>query len=71
MTNQGLIRTARDLEQKIGRADAVGCLAMQPELTRVLERLKADGQQVPPGLRDLNNVLCDEAIENWFDNMPV
>ena len=71
MTNQGLIRTARDLEQKIGRADAVGRLAMQPELTRVLERLKADGQQVPPGLRDLNNVLCDEAIENWFDNMPV
>jgi len=71
MTNQGLIRTARDLEQKIGQADSVGRLAMQPELTRVLERLKADGQQVPPGLRDLNNVLCDEAIENWFDNMPV
>jgi len=71
VTNQSLIRTARDLEQKIGRADSAGRLAMQPELTRVLERLKADGQQVPPELRDLNNVLCDEAIENWFDNMPV
>lgn len=71
MTKQDLFKTANELEQKIKRADSAKRLALQPELSRVLERLKADGQDVPPRLRRLNTTLCDEAVEAWFDNMPV
>lgn len=71
MTTKDLIDTARELEQTIGQANPAGRLALQPELSRVLQRLKADGQVVPVRLRRLNTVLCDEAIEAWFDNMPV
>jgi len=71
MASQDLFRAASELEEKITHADSARRVALQPELSRVLERLKADGQEVPPRLRHLNTVLCDEAIEAWFDNMPV
>ncbi len=71
MNTQDLFRAASELEEKIKLADALGRAALQPELNRVLERLKADGQTVPSRLQQLNTTLCDEAIEGWFDNMPV
>lgn len=71
MTGQDLLKAANELEKEINRASSATRLALQPELTRVLERLTADGQEIPPRLRQLNTVLCDEAIEAWFDNMPV
>jgi hypothetical protein len=71
MTAQDHFKSANELERKINCADSVKRLALQPELSRIIRCLKADGQQVPPQLSRLNNALCDEAIEAWFDNMPV
>ena len=71
MNTQDLFKTASELEEKIKLADVSGRAALQPELSRILERLKADGQAIPPRLQQLNTTLCDEAIEGWFDNMPV
>lgn len=71
MTRHDLFKTANELEMKINKASSAKRLALQPELTLVLKRMTADGQQVPSHLRRLNTTLCDEAIEAWFDNMPV
>jgi HPt (histidine-containing phosphotransfer) domain-containing protein len=66
-----LIQTARQLEQKIAQAKGPQRLALQPDLSRILERMKVSGQTVPENLRKLDNALRDEAVESWFDNMPV
>lgn len=71
MTHRDFYKIANDLELKISHADAAGRLVLQPELNRVLECLKAEGQPVPLRLRRLNTVLHDEAVEARFDNMPV
>jgi hypothetical protein len=71
MTRPNLYQTAQELAQTIRRADAAKRVALQPELSRVLERLKADGQPVPLHLRQLDAVLSEEAFESFFDNMPV
>lgn len=71
MNIQDLFKAASELEEKIKLADVSGRAALQPELSRVLERLKADGQTIPPRLQQLNATLCDEAVEARFDNMPV
>lgn len=71
MGNMDLARAANDLEKKIASASSVRRLALQPELSRILARLKADGQSVPTRLRHLEYVLRDEAVEARFDNMPV
>ena len=71
MTAHGLFKTAEFLEHKIEGANTSTRLALQPEFSRVLERLKAEGGPVPLRLRRLEASLCDEAIEARFDNMPV
>ena len=67
--NLGLI--AEILELEIARADAAERIRLQPELSRVVARLKAEGQRVPLRLCHLNATLVDEATEARFDNMPV
>lgn len=71
MSRQDLFQTAQELAQTICRADAAKRVALQPELSRVLERLKAEGRPVPLELRQLDAILCEEAFESCFDNMPV
>jgi len=71
MTGKDLYQIAKDLELQIKSANSVRRLALQPELSRVLERLKAEGQAVPLRLRQLDATLCEEAVESWFDNLPV
>jgi len=71
MARQDLLKVASELERKINQADSARRLALQPEFTRVLQQLTARGQEVAPHMRQLNTVLCDEAVEAWFDNMPV
>lgn len=43
----------------------------QEELHAALEQLKLEGGEVPPRLRELDDVLFEEAIEAKFDNLPV
>lgn len=71
MSTQELFKAADKLEQQINSSDTKGRLALQPELSRVLELLQAEGGQVPLRLRRLDASLCDEAIEARFDNFPI
>lgn len=71
MTTQDLLSAAEKLEHRIAAADEAERLALQPEFSKVLERLEAEGQQVPAHLRRLDAALIDEAVEARFDNMPV
>lgn len=71
MTTQDLMTAAEQLERKISGANLAQRLELQPQFSKVLERLQAEGQQVPLRLRRLDAALCDEAVEARFDNMPV
>lgn len=71
MNTRELSLTARQLEATINGANADKRLELQPQLSRLLDRLARDGHHVPARLRNLNALLQDEAIERRFDNMPV
>ncbi|MGR3759028.1 hypothetical protein ACUXV3_02675 [Roseobacteraceae bacterium NS-SX3] len=71
MTKHDLLRAAERLEERIQTASGPGRLAMQPEFHHVLNRLKACGAEVPRRMRRLDHALCEEAVEDQFDNMPV
>ncbi len=71
MTIHDLSRTARQLEATINGANSDKRLELQPQLSRILDRLAREGEHVPASLRNLNAVLQDEAIERRFDNLPV
>lgn len=66
-----LKRHAENLESRIARTDYPERLRYQPEFSKVLARLRAEGARVPARLSNLNENLTDEAIEAQFDNMPV
>ena len=44
---------------------------LQPSLAGLLNRMKAQGHEIPQDLRKLHDELTDAAIEAQFDNMPV
>ena len=71
MKDQDLIDVAEHLEQKIMCAGGSDRLALQPEFARVLDRIRAAGLKVPSRLRQLEDRLGDEMVEDQFDNMPV
>lgn len=71
MIDTELTRSARQLEAKITAASSDRRLELQPELGRIIDRLKRDGHPVPARLRNLNASLLDEAIEQRFDNLPI
>jgi hypothetical protein len=62
---------AEALVQQIGSASSAMRLRLQPQLTRMVDEMQKAGAPVPPKLRDLNEELLDEAIEAWFDNLPL
>lgn len=62
---------ADDLLERIAMASPEQRLELQPELSRVIDRMQRSGEPVPTRLRNLNAQLCDEAIEARFDNLPV
>ena len=71
MIDQDLIKVAEHLEQKIVRANGAGRLALQPEFSQLLDRIRGAGLKVPTRLRQLDDRLSDEVVEDRFDNMPV
>ncbi|WP_317055048.1 hypothetical protein [Roseovarius rhodophyticola] len=44
---------------------------LHPHLTGLLNRMKAQGHEIPKDIRQLHDELTDAAIEAQFDNMPV
>lgn len=71
MTLDTLTRKAELLEKRISGANGATRLQLQPEFTRILDKLRAQGGDVPDRLKELDSVLVDEAIEARFDNMPL
>ena len=71
MNAQDLIRIAENMEQKISGTQGVSRLAFEPEFTRILDRMRTAGVPVPQRLRRLGDSLHDEALEEYFDNVPV
>lgn len=71
MTAQDLIIEAEQIEQKVAGAALDVRLSLQPVFSSVLDRLRAEGVEIPSRLRRLDDRLCDEALEARFDNMPV
>lgn len=71
MTGAELFSEAERLETRIAGADQQQRLALQPDFSAVLARLKEAGAQVPQRLRRLDAALNDEVLEAQFDNMPV
>lgn len=66
-----LKRRAENLEGRIAQSDYPERLRFQPEFSKVLARLRAEGARVPTRQSNLDENLTDEAIEAQFDNMPV
>lgn len=71
MTNEDLLHRAKLLETRILGQSGADRLAMRPEFSRVVERLRQNGAEVPGRLRRLDAALCQDAVEEMFDNIPV
>lgn len=63
--------TAENLEERISVAKAETRIALQPQFSSVIDRMVAEGAQVPARMRRLDAVLVEEVIEARFDNLPV
>lgn len=71
MTTQELYTEAEHLEQKLKGACLDTRLALQPSVSQVLDRMRAQGMHIPSRLRRLDASLCEDALEARFDNMPI
>ncbi|MDK3074438.1 hypothetical protein QO034_15160 [Sedimentitalea sp. JM2-8] len=71
MTIEDLKKKAENLERMIVSAGPADRLTLQPQFSKVLYKLKAEGEDVPMRMRRLDAVLVEEAIEERFDNLPV
>lgn len=71
MTERNLLDMALRLEREILDAGPDRRLAMQPEFSRVLDRLRMERVEIPRRLLQLEAELADEAIEARFDNLPL
>ena len=66
-----LEKQASDLIKKAQDASQTERLHLQPVIDSVITALTMRGQMVPRQLRNINNSLKDEALDDMFDNMPV
>ena len=71
MSTGSLLQQAERLARQAAAADVAARIRLQPELTRLVERMRIEGLHVPARLQRLEAELADEAIEARFDNMPV
>ena len=71
MSSMNLYSEAERLEKKLNGAGLDTRLALQPSVTKVIERMRQEGIRVPSRLRELDAALCEDAMEARFDNLPV
>ena len=71
MTREDLLSTVESLETRIQKESGAARLAMRPEFIRLLDYMRKTGAEVPGRLRRLEAALCEEAVEEMFDNVPV
>lgn len=71
MTPTGLNSEAEQLERKLVNAGLETRLALQLSVSKIVDRMRQQGMEVPSRLRRLDAALCEDAIEAQFDNLPV
>lgn len=71
MTTNELYFEAERLERKLHGASLETRLALQPSVTKVIERMRAQGMSVPSRFRRLDAALIEDVVEAQFDNMPI
>ncbi|WP_170782796.1 hypothetical protein [Ruegeria lacuscaerulensis] len=71
MSTSNLYSEAARLEEKLQGACLETRLALQPSVTKVIDRMRQQGVHVPSRLRRLDAALCEDAMEAQFDNLPV
>ncbi len=59
------------LERKLRGANLETRLALQPSVSKVIDRMRAEGVPVPTRLRLLDAALAEDALEAKFDNLPI
>ncbi len=62
---------AAELVERAEAASHAERLRLQPLIDRVVTTLAIQGHAVPRRLKNMNNTLKDEALDDMFDNMPV
>ncbi len=71
MSTLNLYSEAEQLERNLQGACLETRLALQPSVTKVIERMRQEGVRVPSRLRRLDAALCEDAMEAQFDNLPI
>lgn len=71
MSVVNLYSEAEQLEKKLQGACLDTRLALQPSVTKVIDRMRQQGVRVPARLRRLDAALCEDAMEARFDNLPI
>ncbi|WP_417726270.1 hypothetical protein [Roseovarius sp.] len=59
------------LQHQIGQANPETRHKMEPQLRRMIERMRLEQLEVSDQTKRLHETLLAEAIEAQFDNMPV
>ena len=71
MSAHNLYSEAEKLERKLHNAGLDTRLALQPSVSKIIDRMRQQGMHVPSRLRRLDASLCEDAMEARFDNLPV
>lgn len=71
MAPVNLYSEAEQLEQKLQGASLDTRIALQPSVSKVIERMRMEGVHIPARLRRLDAALCEDVMEARFDNLPV
>ena len=71
MSALNLYSEAEQLEKKLLNASLDTRLALQPSVSKVVDRMRQQGMRIPSRLRRLDASLCEDAMEARFDNLPV
>lgn len=71
MKQNTLFSEFTEIEQKLENACLDTRLALQPSVSKIVDRMRRQGIHVPSRLRRLDSALCEDAMEAQFDNMPV
>ena len=71
MSSINLYSEVEQLEKKLNGACLDTRLALQPSVTKVIEKMRQQGMHIPSRLRQLDAALCEDAMEARFDNLPV
>ncbi len=62
---------ANELVTRAEAATPAERMRLQPQIDRIVTTLTMQGHRVPCRLKNVNNALKDEALDDMFDNLPV